>query len=132
MPALKDVLTVRRSSQSERAYEADLIVEGPGVPSWLCDLWIECQHANDPDPDSKYAQAIRDSNLALRRTGRPRTPCVIWRKTRSRSLWFTTQLAYLTELLGLMSRELPQGRAGDLLVTVPLSELLSALGSRLG
>jgi len=133
MPTLCDVLTVRRSSQSERAYEADLIIEGPGVPSWLCDLWVECQHANEPDPDSKYAQAIRDSNLAARRTGRARTPVVIWRKSKSRSMWFTTEVRHLLELLGVQpaNRGPSLGVGFDLLVTVPLSKLLTDLAARL-
>lgn len=129
MPQIRDALTVRRSSQSERAYEADLIIEGPGVPQWLCDLWVECQHANDPDPPSKYAQALRDSGLAMKRTGRERTPVAIWRKTKSRQLWLTTELGWLQVLLGFA---MPSScRGSSLLITVPLSDLLRDLASRI-
>lgn len=124
-------LVIRRSSQAERAYEADLIIEGPPqVPRFLVDLWVECQHANMPDPASKLAQAKRDAGLASVRTHRVRTPVVVWRRTGERSLWLSTEYHYLCELLGHGQAE-SYASSAELLVTCPLGIFLDLVGRRL-
>ncbi len=129
-------LFVRRSSQAERAFEADVIIEGEGLPQWLRDLWLECQHAKDPDPKAKLEQAERDARLALQRTGRDRRPFVVWRKQGARVLWLTCRLHQLVELFG---ATLPGAafRAGLTapafqLVTIELGAALEALATVTG
>ena len=117
-------LTVRRSSQAERAFESDLIIEGPNVPDWLTRLWVECEHANVPDPAKKYAQAQRDADINRIRMGRDRTPIVCWRKTASRTIWLSTGLLHLTSLLGFAQAP------SNVLVTIELDEVLMLLAHR--
>lgn len=123
-----ETLTVRRSSQAERAWDADLIIEGSGIPEWMLELWVECEHANDPDPRKKFAQASRDASLASARSGRSRTPVVIWRKTASRSVWFSTDVPSMFRLLHGVAPPSPSGRG--ILVTMLLEDLLSMLAGR--
>ncbi len=124
-----ETLTVRRSSQAERAWDADLIIEGSNAPRWMLELWVECEHANDPDPRKKFAQATRDAKLAYARSGRFRTPVVIWRKTASRSVWFSTDVQSMFSLLhGGDPSSIHSGRG--ILVTMLLEDLLSALAGR--
>lgn len=118
-------LCVRRSSQAERAYEPDLIIEGPGVPLWLCNLWVECEHANAPDPGKKMEQAKRDAALAIQRTRRDRVPVVVWRETGRRVIWLSTTLPILNELIGGVWPV--ANRASDLLVTVELGSALDLM-----
>lgn len=124
---------VRRSSQSERAWDADLIVEGVNVPDWLTGLWIECEHANEPDPRPKMVQAIRDAGIATVRSGKQRTPLVVWRRSGERTIWCSTYACWLMELLG----DEPSPHMGGLplghglLVTARFEEVLSKLRSRL-
>ena len=122
-------LVVRRSSQAERAYEADVIIEGPDVPQWLRDLWVECQHADATDPATKYAQGLRDAILATKRTGRTRVPVVAWRKTGARSVWLTTSSVTMIELLAPGTSVLYPARAEVVLVTALLDEVLAARAS---
>lgn len=123
-------LTVRRSLQAERAWDADLIVEGDSnLPAWLLSLWLECEHANDPDPRVKLEQARRDVARFTARMGRSRLPLVVWRKTRARSVYASTDVTTLFTLTG---RDFPAGTPGSgALVTMLLADLLSLLaGSR--
>jgi hypothetical protein len=122
-------LTIRRSLQAERAWDADLIVEGDGnLPAWLLSLWLECEHANDPDPKVKLIQARRDVERFIARTSRRRLPLVVWRKTHSRSVYASTDLATLLELLG---QDVPREMLGSgSLVTMLLTELLATLMDR--
>jgi hypothetical protein len=126
------MMTVRRSSQAERAYESDLIIEGPGVPSWILKLWTECEHANNPDPVIKYAQAVRDAERWEKRMQTFRTPIVCWRKTGSRTIWLSTSMANLNHLLYSQFTERGAGEvamaiADKLLVTVDLDLVLHAM-----
>lgn len=123
-------LVVRRSSQAERAHEADLIIEGPGVPDWLSGLWVECQHANNTDPAAKYEQAVHDSQIYVRKMARWRTPMVCWRKTATRTIWATAGLADLVALTGGDLNGSPEFPGGRMLVTAPLDEVLAALAAR--
>lgn len=124
-----DSLTIRRSSQAERAYESDLIIEGPNIPHHLTTLWVECEHANKPNPIKKYAQAIRDCELYVIRMQRPRVPIVCWRGTGERTVRLTTTLFNLNLLLlGIGSGS--ESEAAPLLVTTPLDEALAVLARR--
>ncbi len=112
---------VRRGKQSHLADEPDVVVTAADVRG---DLWIECQHANAPSPASKMDQARRDSERAddtpLSET---RVPVVVWRRTGARAILATTSL---TILVWLIHGDMRAG-AGDVLVTVDLADLLSAL-----
>lgn len=125
-------LTVRRSSQAERAWNADLIIEGvDAVPGWLLGLWLECEHANDPDPRAKFAQATRDVARYCTRTGRPRWPVIVWRRTGGRVLNATTSVDTLLQLLSLAgklapSQISPSGACGTL-ATMAFPELMQML-----
>ena len=125
-PVFQGTLVIRRSSQAERAWDADLIIESPHAPEWLLGLWVECEHANAPDPWAKLTQAKRDAGAATLRSGRQRTPVVVWRETGSRTLWLSTDLPWMNELLGLDSAV---GRG--ILVTARLDEVLPRLKGRL-
>lgn len=126
-------LVIRRSSQAERAWDADLIIEASNAPEWLLGLWIECEHANAPDPAVKMVQAIRDAAIATKRSGRQRTPVVVWRRTGERTLWISTYASWLNELLDdqLSAGALSETRGHGLLVTAKLEAVLTRLRSRL-
>jgi hypothetical protein len=116
-------LIIRRSSQAERAHEADLIIEGPGCPARLSMLWVECEHAKAPDPRVKWAQACRDSAEYTRKMAVERYPLVCWRKNGERTLWATAALDSLSMIL---NNRLPYA-GGSLLVTLRLDDLLSSM-----
>jgi hypothetical protein len=84
-----DGYTVRRSQQSGGAYEPDVVVEG-------LSLWTECQHANEPTPLLKLAQAERDASAA----GGFRLPVVVWKRSGSRVVNVTLRLWTLVWTLG--------------------------------
>jgi len=115
-------VTVRRSSQAERAYDADVVVEGPALPHWLHALWIECNHAEAPNPLKKLDQAERDAEAFVQRTGRARSPVVVWRKNREQTIWATWRL-------GTFGLGLEKGWP-NMIVTCPWQELLSHLARR--
>jgi hypothetical protein len=127
---LGEGLIVRRSSQAERAYEADLIIEGPAARPWMSALWVECQHADraNSDPPSKWKQAVRDAGLWEQRNGKQgsRIPIVVWRVTGERTVWCTVQLEILTVRLFQWAR--PEfGHGTEVLVTLPFEHVLSSL-----
>lgn len=122
-------LTIRRSSQAERAWDADLIIECPGAPDWLTNLWVECEHANTPNPHAKMSQALRDAGAATMRTSRQRTPIVVWRKTGERTLCMSTHAGLFYELT---TGTYPTGVATQILITCRLDDLLLGLRGRLG
>lgn len=132
-PCFNGTLVIRRSSQAERAWDADLIIEATNAPDWLLGLWVECEHANDPDPWAKMAQATRDAAAATLRSGRQRTPVVIWRETGHRRLWFSTNLTWLNEVMGDAQEgyTAAEMRGHGILVTADLAEVLSRLRTRL-
>lgn len=74
---------VRRSSQAERAYNADVFVEGG--PPLLSQLWLELHDAKNPIVRKKLEQAERD----VRVSGRSQAPIVIWHKLGERSIQVT-------------------------------------------
>jgi len=120
-------LTVRRSSQAERAYESDLIIEGPHVPKHLGELWVECEHANKPNPSKKFEQGCRDALRYEERMELARVPVVCWRATGDRTIWLSTSLANVNYMFG--GTSLPYF-GSHLLVTTALDEALAALAKR--
>lgn len=121
-------MTIRRSSQAERAYDSDVVVVGDQLPDFLADVWWECQHSKQPDPPTKYEQAVRDCEVFYDRTRRCRWPVVVWRKHGERTLWLTTELGTIVSLLGNPSTTV--GRQQKILATVRLDEFLEQLASR--
>jgi hypothetical protein len=85
---------VRRASQSERADNPDVFIEGG--PPLLARLWLELQDARSPDPRGKLAQAEGDV-LAwqARRATADRLPVVIWHRLGERTTWATLRLSTL-------------------------------------
>lgn len=125
LPEFPD-LTVRRSLQAERPWDADLIIEGDSsAPRWLVDLWVECQHADNPRPAAKLAQATRDATLSASRTGRARHPVVAWRQTRAREVHASTDLRTFMTMMG--AAPPPAESWSGCLVTVPLKNFLVAV-----
>jgi len=121
---------IRRSLQAHQPFEPDVVVEHP-VSHALSRLWTECQHANEPAPLVKLAQAERDIIVA----GGPRLPVVVWRKTRGKTVQVTTRiwvlgalgLAYPLELE--LELELELGKWTTLVVTVDFYEWLALISS---
>jgi hypothetical protein len=125
-------ITVRRSSQAERAYEADLILEGPTCPPWLSQLWIECEHANQVNALAKLEQGEHDAFEWAKRMGtNSRLPIACTRETGRRVINATTRLVTLTQLV-MPQHEvwLPHDDSAMLVVTLPLDELLADLARR--
>lgn len=84
--------TVRRSLQSEQAYESDIVVEG-AAPMVAKRIWWECTTGRACNPVRKMAQAVRDIE---RLQARSRIPIVVWRRHGSPRLRVTL---YLHELV---------------------------------
>jgi hypothetical protein len=112
---------VRRSSQAERAYSADLIVEAPaGQTGHVIErLWLEVQDARNPTPEVKLKQAERD--CASREQTRHRWPVVIWHRTGARLMHATMRLGTLLDVLGVT------GPRPSVTVTMTLDEFLVLL-----
>ncbi len=104
-------LIVRRSLQAERAYESDVVVEGDGIPQRILDIWFECNHSNDPNPLLKLAQAVRDTDIASKHSGRRRMPAVVWRKTRSHTDNVTIYIGDLLRVAGCFSPSVSDSEA---------------------
>lgn len=113
--------TVRRSLQAHRPYEPDVVVEAHTLGERF---WTECQHADDPTPLTKLAQAERDI-AALNKSG-PRYPLVVWRRSGSRTVHMTTRIWVMDAIVGR-----PHGMEGwrDLVVTLDFTAWLKALGA---
>jgi hypothetical protein len=88
---------IRRSSQAERAYEADVFARGAPV---LERLWMELQDARNPTPLAKLEQAERDVELRRRFQPDRRYPVVVWHRIRERVEWVTTRLWVLDAIRG--------------------------------
>jgi hypothetical protein len=92
--AVFPLATVHRSSQADRAYHPDVVIEG-NAPMLAKRLWLELQDARKPAPLDKLAQAERDcSEWGLR------IPVVVWHRYRERSLNVTLRLDALNLLAG--------------------------------
>lgn len=124
-------LSIHRTSQADRAWHADLMIESSTAPQWLLDLWVECEHAKEPTPAKKFEQASEDAFKASARCGRTRVPVVIWRRSGERRLWASTSLAWLMNLNGAPLDPLGFCPGAEKLVTMALGDLLDVLGKRL-
>lgn len=99
--ALRDLwpdALVRRSSQAERAYNADVFVEGG--PKLLSQLWLEMHDARKPVALNKLIQAERDVRGLVVTDRASCVPVVIWHKLGEQSIqatmrsWAFAWLAY--------------------------------------
>jgi hypothetical protein len=82
---LKDMFpgrTIHRSSQADRAYNGDVVIEPMDeAGDDLSHLWIECHTSIDPYPRVKMRQAIRDIGHRYGIAGYTLiTPVVVWKK----------------------------------------------------
>lgn len=92
-------VVAKRSSQAERADNADLITYG-GPPA-LARLWLELNDAIAPQPLAKLAQAERDTQVAKKKLGGiERMPVVVWHRIREREVWATCRLEVVRALAG--------------------------------
>lgn len=91
--------TVHRSSQADRAYHADVVIEGD-APMLALRLWLELNDARDPQPLKKLAQAERDI-AAIHWFKRPHSalPVVVWHRLAERTVWATMRASTLCVLL---------------------------------
>lgn len=89
---------VRRSSQADRAYNPDVMIEHG--PAMLQSLWLELNDARNPDPLAKLAQAERDVD-AMRVAYGSRSPAVIWHRLASRSIHVTMRACVFDALRGI-------------------------------
>ena len=121
--------TIRRSSQAERAYEADLIIEGPDCPAWLSALWFECEHANQVDAMKKLEQGERDALEFYERMKRDRYVVACTRETGRRVINATLRLGTLLVVIG-DRKPLAETVGWNQVVTLPLEDLLAQLVSR--
>jgi hypothetical protein len=110
--------TVHRSSQADRAYDSDVVIDGG--PEWTRNLWLELQDARHPNPRAKLAQAERDVGH------RPRCPIVIWHKLSERTIWVT--LRWETMLL-LINIGMSDPQLSHPVVTLELSDFLAVVES---
>lgn len=113
---------VRRSSQAERAYNADVFCEGG--PSMLSALWLELHDARKPIVKSKLEQAERDViTLGLEAK---RSPIVIWHKLGERTIQATMRLYMLAWLAYGEADDSPEMVTMDLLSFFRLVETASS------
>ena len=77
---------VHRSSQADRAYASDVVVNE--VP-----IWWECQDAAKPTPRDKLVQAERDSKGTFYK------PMVVWHRSGERGLNVTMRVSTFLRLL---------------------------------
>jgi hypothetical protein len=119
--AVFPLATVHRSSQADRAYHPDVVVDGNAPLLARC-LWLELQDARAPTPLDKLAQAERDCERLSQTLFR--IPVVVWHKYRERSVQATLRLDALMVLTG--SPFQPVEFAG-IPVTVDWEQLLDVL-----
>ena len=120
-------IVVHRSSQADRAYQADIVVESGG-PAVLRKLWLECHDSKAPNPRAKLEQAERDLCALIPEWhwlyDSP-TAVVVWHRTGERTHWVTMRLHGLVLMPGasdaVVTDDLPQ------LVTLELGEFLDML-----
>lgn len=126
--------TVHRSSQADRAYAPDVVIDGD-VPPLVRRLWLECQDSRQPSPLDKLAQAERDT--AHHSVATP-LPIVVWHKTGSRTVNVTLRNG---EWLHLLFNAAPQiavgGTCGEIGIPITLDwdhflDVLKALDAQKG
>lgn len=131
---------VRRSLQAHKPYEPDVVIEpASNLPAWVTALWTECQHAQDPTPLDKLAQAERDIaefnvNRPSTVRGHARVPIVVWRKHGSSTINLTTRLKWLHVTTTKPDRFAPDlapllPGAQDMVITLDFDLWLELIGS---
>jgi hypothetical protein len=120
-------IVVHRSSQADRAYQADIVVESGG-PEALRRLWIECHDSRAPNVRAKLEQAEGDLLSAIDHTRGQiwsDVPAVVWHRLGERAYRVTLTLG---GLLALETGGEDIGRSQ--LVTLELGEFLDMLEGR--
>lgn len=102
---------VRRSEQSHKAFEPDVVVEG--IP-----LWTECQHATTSTPLRKLEQAEDDCTPM-------HYPVVVWRRTGARAVNATMALTTLLSTYGQYDASARLYNSLDSIVTLDFRHWLS-------
>ena len=112
--------SAHRSSQADRAHEADIVVLGHPV---LERLWMELQDARHPEPRKKLEQAERD--IARQPSTRDRLCVVVWHRLGERHSNVTMRLGTLLKVMSLGG----EGGYGSLvgLVTIDLREFIALM-----
>jgi len=120
---------VHRSSQADRAYDADLVCTGHPV---LERLWLELTDGRAPNVKAKLEQAERDVELACKLTTNPRPmrlPVVVHHRLGERTTYATMRLDTLMLIVyrGDADEAPHTGDAGNALVTMSLDDFLEVL-----
>lgn len=112
--------SVHRSSQADRAYSPDVVVEGG--PEWTRRLWLELNDARNPNPRAKLEQAERDAHASTQRIGGQgdRYPVIVWHRLAERTIWATLRHSTLMALLGVHEPQLAHP-----IVTLDLPDFLA-------
>lgn len=114
---------VRRSSQAERAYEADVFSRGHAV---LDRCWFECTDGRAPNVRKKLEQAERDVARGIPHHGdHDRLPVVVWHRLNAKEINVTMRLGTLKSLA---FSEYSECR-GNPLVTLDLYDFLDLVVS---
>ena len=113
--------TVHRSSQADRAFASDVVVEGD-APDMARAIWWECQDAREPTPRAKLEQAERDI------AGRElldgiKHAVVVWKKTGGRTVHVLMRL----ETMARCMRTSWPSMSNLVVVQLEIGEFLSAL-----
>jgi hypothetical protein len=110
---------IRRSSQAERAYEADVFATGSPT---LERLWLELQDAKAPTPLKKLAQAERDLAAGGPHVQTDRFPVVVWHRIRELTVHVTTRMWVIDCLRGISG--VTRSGADDVVVQLELGGFL--------
>lgn len=121
-----DGAVVRRSLQSERAYESDVVVEGD-CPSIVKEIWWECGNQKAINPERKLAQAELDASAAEQRTGVQKLPLVVWKQKRKHTIWVTCRLGTMLRILGPTTPVQYAPENQNVIVTAKLHDLLEKI-----
>src|SRR5688572_8835659 len=87
--------TVRRSIQSQSAWESDVYVTGD-APALVKRIWFEVTNSKAPNISEKLAQSTEDAAKA----GPDRLPILVWRRTGSKTCYVSARLAILGKIMG--------------------------------
>ena len=93
--------TIHRSSQADRAYAPDVVIEGD-APQLARRLWLELNDARNPQPLKKLERAERDLKLKSLDDYRweRALPVVVWHRLGSKSIQATMRMRTMAVLCG--------------------------------
>ena len=106
---------VRRSSQADRAHNADVFVVGHPL---LSRIWFELTDGRKPNPMAKLLQAERDIAAIPHADTRHLLPVVVWHRLGERQTQVTMRLGTFDAIRGAL------GQHHSLLVTMRVEEFL--------